>query len=484
MLMMISCDITEKYAEDHDFNETPPALDGLAFKLECIYKMSDPIRPEAPAMILALREAHVKVIMLTGDHPGTAKRIAQEANIIIGTAPTADEIARQRGIVIKDVDPIMAKSVVFTNDEITKLSKYDLAGILLVFPEIVVSRCSPETKILLCKVGRRARLIRNRGSCRLMTIGMSGDGMNDAPAMKEAQLGLSFPKADGIAKEAADVILDETSMLSFVYYGRILKDRVIATIAYGMRNIMAAMFPVVLAFYADSIALMMPTMLIFIDLLVNLVPMVAAANEPISRDLMRETREFNKNFHPNQPGNFCNNFLLYFLMSMVVSYFAFGTVLQTFGFHHQDTFDQESFWRAKDLVMGVTNSDLFLSHSERIAINRVGMANYAVVIIYMQMLHFVLTKTRVVSLTRHPLAQNTLGLVVEAAMLAGALGLVAFEFALFDYGAMNGHVACLIWHTMVALAGFCIFAFDELRKLFLRRIRAHRYKHAQRVVAP
>jgi magnesium-transporting ATPase (P-type) len=120
--------------------------------------IEDPPRSEVAASISACRKAGIRVAMVTGDHSGTARAIAQEVGL-------SNTDGRVRVIEGKDLP----------EDE-------DLLGALVDSDGIVISRVSPEDKL------RIARALRKRGH----VVAMTGDGVNDAPALHEANIGVAM----------------------------------------------------------------------------------------------------------------------------------------------------------------------------------------------------------------------------------------------------------------------------------------------------
>ncbi|KAF9052377.1 potassium/sodium eff [Hymenopellis radicata] len=137
----------------------------------------DPPRPESVTAVRACRTAGIVVHMLTGDHITTAKAIAESVEILTPDAP---------------------KSAVMTAIEFDRLSDQEVDEL----PELplVVARCSPETKVRMIQAGKR------RGK----HMAMTGDGVNDSPALKLAPVGIAMGMAGSdVAKDASDLVLTD-----------------------------------------------------------------------------------------------------------------------------------------------------------------------------------------------------------------------------------------------------------------------------------
>merc|ERR1711884_784671 len=103
--------------------------------------MIDPPRAAVPDAVTKCRSAGIKVIMVTGDHPITAKAIARSVGIISEGTNTVEDLANQRGCDVKDVNPREAKACVVHGGEIN--------DILMYHTEIVFARTSPQQKLII-----------------------------------------------------------------------------------------------------------------------------------------------------------------------------------------------------------------------------------------------------------------------------------------------------------------------------------------------
>ncbi len=153
----------------------------------CIIKIHDSIRPEAPRAVSKLRGAGIKCVMITGDGKETAEAIAGEAGIL-----------RDGGIVIE-------------SSQLAAMSDEMLAQVI---PRLsVVARALPTDKSRLVKAAQSLGLV----------VGMTGDGVNDAPALKHSDVGFSMGSGTDIAKEASDIVILDNNLSSIanaVLFGR------------------------------------------------------------------------------------------------------------------------------------------------------------------------------------------------------------------------------------------------------------------------
>ncbi|OQV03571.1 hypothetical protein CLAIMM_08597 isoform 1 [Cladophialophora immunda] len=164
----------------------------------------DPPRPESADAVQSCHRAGVKVHMLTGDHPGTARAIAAQ----VGILPTDRSLISQRS---SQVMVMTAKEFDHLNDE--QLDE------LPALP-LVVARCAPNTKV------RMIQALRRRGAFMAMT----GDGVNDSPSLKIADVGIAMGQGGSdVAKDASDIVLTDdnfASILNAVEEGRRMFDNI------------------------------------------------------------------------------------------------------------------------------------------------------------------------------------------------------------------------------------------------------------------
>ena len=152
-----------------------------------IILIKDDIRPEAIKGVEMVKNAHIKTIMITGDNKDTAKSIASEVGIY------------EKG------------DLVITSDELNKMSDEEVKDNLMKIS--VVARSLPTDKSRLVRISEEMDLV----------VGMTGDGVNDAPALKKADVGFSMGSGCEVAKEASDIVILDDNFLSIskaILFGR------------------------------------------------------------------------------------------------------------------------------------------------------------------------------------------------------------------------------------------------------------------------
>ena len=216
--------------------------------------LHDPIRPDVKGAIQTAREAGTEVIMLTGDNPITALKIAEEAGII------------------KEGDKAL------TGLEIEQLNDEEL--LLALKRQKVFARVLPHQKL------RMVRLLKSEGE----VVAMTGDGINDAPALRNADIGISLGSGTDVAKEASDLILLNNSfsiIVSAIEEGRRIRDNLKKIITYLVSTGFSELFVVSVAIIVGKDLPILATQILWINIIEEGFMNFAFAFEPKEKDLMK-----------------------------------------------------------------------------------------------------------------------------------------------------------------------------------------------------
>merc|ERR1740123_2232455 len=271
----------DKYPKGYPFDpdEENFPLSGLRFV--GLMSMIDPPRAAVPDAVLKCRSAGIKVIMVTGDHPITAKAIARSVGIISEGTETVEDIAARRNCSVKDVNPREARASVVNGGEIKDMKDKDLDEILLYHNEIVFARTSPQQKLIIVEGCQRMGAI----------VAVTGDGVNDSPALKKADIGVAMGIAGSdVSKQAADMILPDdnfASIVTGVEEGRLIFDNLKKSIAYTLTSNIPEISPSLLFILADVPLPLGTVTILCIDLGTDMVPAISMAYEQAESDIMR-----------------------------------------------------------------------------------------------------------------------------------------------------------------------------------------------------
>ncbi len=231
--------------------------DGLTFL--GFVAISDPVRPDVPDAVREVREAGIAIKIVTGDTTGTAK-----------------EIARRIGLWDDAVD---GDANIITGSEFASLTDAELperVGALK-----IIARARPMDK------KRLVEALQARGE----VVAVTGDGTNDAPALKAAQVGLSMGDGTSVAKEASDITIIDNSFTSIgraVMWGRSLYRNIQRFILFQMTvNVVASLIVLTGAFMGTQSPLTV-TQMLWVNLIMDTFAAIALASLPPSEDVMRD----------------------------------------------------------------------------------------------------------------------------------------------------------------------------------------------------
>jgi Ca2+-transporting ATPase len=229
---------------------------GFAFELLGLAALADPLRPDIPAAVAACRAAGLRLVMITGDHPETAGAIARQAGIDTG-----------------------ARDAILTGREIATLDDAALARRL--GQTSVCARIAPQQKLRIVQALQRGGAV----------VAMTGDGVNDAPALRAADVGVAMGlRGTDVAREAAELtLLDDrfAAMVEGIAAGR----RIFGNMRKSMRYVMAAHVPIAGMALLPALlgwpVLLYPLHIVFLEIVITPACSIAFENEPAEPDLMR-----------------------------------------------------------------------------------------------------------------------------------------------------------------------------------------------------
>jgi P-type Ca2+ transporter type 2C len=233
--------------------DSPQSARDLPLHLVGLIGFMDPLRPGIREAVGECRSAGIRVVMITGDHPETARAVARDAGIEHGRVMTGAELAR-----------------------IDERSLREQAAEISVF-----ARISPEQKL------RIVAALKARGE----VVAMTGDGVNDAPALKSAHIGIAMgQRGTDVAREASSLVLlddDFNSIVRAVRLGRRIYDNLVKAMGY----IIAIHLPIAgLALVPIAMGrplVLTPMLIAILELIIDPLCSVVLEAEPDEQDIMR-----------------------------------------------------------------------------------------------------------------------------------------------------------------------------------------------------
>ncbi len=243
-MRLLAAAVTEGDKDDEDLT------------LICVLSIRDNVRKEAVRAIEEVQNAGIQVVMVTGDRKETAVAIAREAGLLSGQ-----------------------EDVALTSAEMAKLSDDELKALL---PRLrVVSRALPTDKSRLVRVAQELNLV----------VGMTGDGVNDSPALKKADVGFAMGSGTEVAKEAGDItILDDnfSSIEKAILYGRTMFKSIRKFLIFQLTVNVAAVLTCFIGPLLGENVVMTVIQLLLINLAMDTLAAIAFGSEPALQEYMKD----------------------------------------------------------------------------------------------------------------------------------------------------------------------------------------------------
>lgn len=216
----------------------------------------DPLREEVPDAVKTANKAGIQVIEITGDCLETAKAVAAEAGIYHH----------------------WDKAI--TNDEFEAMSDDEVKEII---PKLrVISRCSPNTKLRLVTLAQEIG----------MSVAMTGDGVNDSPALKKADVGFGMESGSDVAKEASDIILTDNNFASTVKateLGRTFMHNIMMFLEFQLPiNISLLILSMIYPVISGGAALLASVQILIVNIIMDSLNSLSFGGEPPKAEYMKE----------------------------------------------------------------------------------------------------------------------------------------------------------------------------------------------------
>jgi len=451
--------------ETEDITKTNFPMDGFLF---CgMLSLEDPPREQVPAAVASCHDASIRVIMVTGDHPLTGRSIAAQ----IGILPEAD--GGQNAPIYDTNLPKEQRNdetktgVVVVGDQLVHLDEDDWDYVLSRHG-IVFARTLPTQKQDI--VERLQMSVEEGGHDEVVAV--TGDGVNDSPALKAARVGIAMGSGSEVAKEAADLILlddDFSSIVKGIEEGRLIFSNLKKSIAYTLTSNIPEIIP-----FLAQIVLKMPLgmttiMILCIDLGTDILPAISFAYEFSESDIMSQPP---RNRHTDKlvTGTLISfSYLQIGIIQAMCSFTVFFENLKRNGFSTDFilTGGGGFKWSDKEATMCFTNDKVpsgcadfeYREHALREA-----QTAFLASIVMCQIGCGLACKTRIQSLFNHGMANMVFncGVVQEVSLI---FILVYVPFIQYAFNTEN--IAFVDWVTALPFSVF-LFCYDEGRKYWMR----------------
>jgi len=437
-------------------------LEGLRFV--GLMSMIDPPRAAVPDAVSKCRSAGIKVIMVTGDHPITAEAIAKSVGIISAGTLTVNDYAQQVGKTPEEITKEERRehchAAVVHGGELINIEDKDIDEILMYHSEIVFARTSPQQKLIIVEGCQRMGAI----------VAVTGDGVNDSPALKKADIGVAMGIAGSdVSKQAADMILLDdnfASIVTGVEEGRLIFDNLKKSIAYTLTSNIPEISPFLIFILADVPLPLGTVTILCIDLGTDMVPAISMAYEKAESDIMKRP--------PRNP--FTDKLVNERLISMAygqigmiqasAGFFVYFVILAENGFWPSRLFGLRKAW---DSIAVNDLEDSYgqeWTYRDRKILEFTCHTAFFVSIVVVQWADLIICKTRKLSVFQQGMSNwfMNFGLFFETALAC---------FLSYTPGMDKGlRMYPLKWNWWLPAIPFSIliWCYDETRKYLLRRL--------------
>merc|ERR1719249_625737 len=435
-------------------------LEGLRFV--GLMSMIDPPRAAVPDAVVKCRSAGIKVIMVTGDHPITAKAIAKSVGIISEGMETVEDIAARKNVDVSQVDPREARACVVHGGELKDMGEKQIDEILMYHSEIVFARTSPQQKLIIVEGCQRMGAI----------VAVTGDGVNDSPALKKADIGVAMGIAGSdVSKQAADMILLDdnfASIVTGVEEGRLIFDNLKKSIAYTLTSNIPEISPFLLFIIADVPLPLGTVTILCIDLGTDMVPAISMAYEFAESDIMKR--------QPRNP--FTDKLVNERLISMAygqigmiqasAGFFVYFVIMAENGFLPGYLFGIRKSWDSQAINDLEDSYGQEWTYRDRKVLEYTCHTAFFVSIVIVQWADLIICKTRMNSVFQQGMKNYFLnfGLCFETALAAFLCYCPGLDVGLRMYPLYFS------WWLPAIPFSILIFCYDETRKFILRKKRA------------
>jgi len=499
----------ETFPKGHTFASNEP-FEGLTaaephLTFVGLIALIDPPRPAVPDAVLNCQSGGIQVIMVTGDHPGTAKAIAENIKIISGKGRCGEDLAAAAGRFGKGKEfakfnqlPMTeqwewhrkAPAQVVTGGDLADFSytvgvtknvkgkstlveekRYYLdkiggqryIDIVLDHSEVVFARTSPAQKLEIVKAVQ--------GEPNPHIVAVTGDGVNDSPALSAADIGVAMGIAGSdVSKDAADMILmddDFSSIVNGVEEGRIVFDNLKKSIAYTLTSNIPEIAPFLL-FVILNIPLPLSTIMILaIDLGTDMYPAISMAFEGAESDIMLRKPRNPKTDNLVGAKLLSYTYLQIGIIQACAGFFCYFVVMSDCGFSPRFLIGLREDWDDEDIESLTDTYGNEWTYDSRKVIEQAAQTSYFGSIVIVQWADLIICKTRVLSLFQQGMKNWPMNraLVFETALAA----FVSYCPGIYQ-GLKTRPLSGTWWLPAIAFS-VLILIYDEIRKLLIRRAR-------------
>ncbi|GMT21342.1 hypothetical protein PFISCL1PPCAC_12639, partial [Pristionchus fissidentatus] len=442
------------FPDGFKFSTEPPNFPVSGLRFVGLLSLIDPPRPGVP---------HA-VVMVTGDHPITARAIAEQVRIIAEGEEVAEIVDDYKDLKEGQDEKYgegrlkKTRAVVVHGEQLKKMTSNTLAEILSNYDDVVFARTSPAQKLQIVEGYQKLGQI----------VAVTGDGVNDAPALRKADIGIAMGIAGtDVSKQAADMILLDdnfASIVTGVEEGRIIFDNLKKSISYVLTSNVPEITP-----FASYVILGYPLpmsiiAILMIDLGTDLWPAISLAYEPAENDIMKRPPRDARYDRLVNHRLVVYAYLQIGSIQMCAGFCGYFANMSYHGFFPADLYNLRETWD-NEALMVIDSWGQEWTYDARKMLEKCCHGVFFVSIVVVQWADLVVAKTRKNSIVTQGFGNNSLNCSVPFTALLACL-LMNTPYLNQTLGLTRIHLDILV---MAIPFGLFIIIYDEIRCFLIRR---------------
>lgn len=352
------------FGSNFKFTTDPINFPISGFRFIGLISLYDPPRPEVPDAIDDCHKAGIRVIMITGDHPFTAKAIAKKCHILSETS----------------------EDNVYTGTDLRNMNDEKLKDILKTQDELVFARTSPLQKLRIVEMCQSLDEI----------VAVTGDGVNDAPALKKADIGIAMGiTGSEVSKQTADMILMDDNFSTIVLgikEGRLIFDNLKKSIAYILASNVPEILPFLFYIFLGIPLPVSTVTVLCIDLGTDMWPAVSLAYEKPESNIMKREPRNPKTDHLVGRKLVTYAYFHLGILETIAGFMTYFHVMLDAGWYPLDLINIRKSWESDDIIEDSEYNKW--TRPERVELESTCQTAYFIAIVIAQCAALIVCKTR------------------------------------------------------------------------------------------
>lgn len=451
----------DEYPLGYPFSIESPNFPLFKLRFLGFISMVDPPRAGVLDAVEKCRSAGIRVIMVTGDHPVTAVTIAKKVGIISQYNETVYDLAWRKELstsMLTEDERSACTASVITGAELKEMKQSELETVLTTYAEIVFARTSPQQKLNIVEALQALGAV----------VAVTGDGINDSPALRKADIGIAMGiVGTDVSKEAADMILLDdnfSTIVTGIEAGRLVFDNLKKSIAYVLTSNVPEIVPFIFFIVLGLPQTLSVISILIIDVGTDLWPAISLAYESAEADIMSRMPRDPSIDKLVTPRLIAFTYLQIGVIQTCAAYTCYFITMASYGFFYDRLLGIRYDWDREDVNNLVDSYGAKWTYSQRMSLQRKGYAAYFFAIVITQIADAIIVKTRRLSIYQQGMTNWVLnfGIIFEIFLAFFVVYCPLINHA-FQFEPIQ-------WFSIVPAIPFAIIIifYDEVRRYIIR----------------